>query len=398
MSTNIGVGLNNNDDVFKAAREATISAMTRLNQKSNNVDLAIVFASIEFSNPKAIRGINSVINARNLIGSSGAGIISPFGIERRGIAIMLISSDEIQFISAIQKPLSQSNLFNAGQNLANECLEKAKASQRSMFIMFSDAKTANPTDILSGLKAIFGRSFPIFGSFATDNFCFKNSLVFYNNSIYADAAVGLLICSRILHFGKDSKHGWVPLGRMHEATSSSGNIINEIDNQPAFKVYEEYFDQAKKELQDNVLSHIAILYPLGIYLEAEKEYLLRNVLSLKADGSLFCQADVPQGSQIKLMMGTKDKCIAASTQAIWSAADQVRTKKIIFALIFNSLSRLKLLGRTIEDEFQSIKQQFGNTPFMGIFSFAEISPLKALDYMGESYIHNESFLALTFAT
>jgi len=395
MPTNIGVGFSKALDIFSAGKDACLEA--KLNLNSEKAQFALVFSSIEYANQRLLEGILSIVPGIDLIGASGAGIITAKGVERNGVTIMLIDSDEISFISALQQNINAEGPLSSAEKLGESCLDKLREAHRNMFILLSSSDINNPTELLSGLKNRFGISFPVFGGFATDNFCFKKSFVYFNTGVYTDSIVGVLVCSRNLYFGKGAKHGWKPLGQAHKITSSSGNIIREIDNQPAVKVYEEYFDKAREEFQHTPLSQITLFYPLGIYLEAEKDYLLRNVLHLESDGSLVCQADIPEKSQIKLMMGTKDACLSASMQSFWEAIDQVRDKKMLFCLIFDSLSRLKLLGRAVDKEFAYLKEQMPDIPAIGLFTLAEIAPLRALDYVGESYIHNESMAVLSFA-
>ena len=120
-------------------------------------------------------------------------------------------------------------------------------------------------------------------------------------------------------------------------------------------------------------------------------------MEVDKQGSLICQADIPNNTKVRLMMGTKDSALNASIQALWEAKDAVRKNKLVFALIFDSLSRLKLLGRNAQKESGYIKEQLKDIPFLGVYTYAEIAPLRALDYAGESYLHNESINVITFA-
>ena len=139
------------------------------------------------------------------------------------------------------------------------------------------------------------------------------------------------------------------------------------------------------------------MYPLGLYLEAEEEYLLRNVLEVGEEGSLVCQANVPNHSQIRLMMGTKESALNATLRALRQAKEGLKDKEVEFALIFNSLSRFKLLGRNTQEEITCVKEVLGDIPFLGVYTSAEIAPLHALDYKGESHLHNESMSVIAFA-
>ncbi|HDZ76999.1 MAG TPA: hypothetical protein ENH41_02820, partial [Candidatus Omnitrophica bacterium] len=190
--------------------------------------------------------------------------------------------------------------------------------------------------------------------------------------------------------------GWKPLGKPRIATSASGNIIKSIDNKPAISIYEDYFGKDNHEIKSGKLIYLSIRYPLGIYLEGEEEYLLRNAIDITQDGSLICQGDVPQNATLKLMMGTKETTLRAAAQA---AEELKRTsgkhKPPKFAIIFDSFSRNRLLGRSAKDEIDVIKNILGkDIPFIGFYTYGEQAPLTALDYRGQSHFHNESIAIL----
>ncbi len=388
------VGTSTDPDPFKAGREASLNAKSKL--EGNSIKLIFLFSSIEYANDNMLKGIRDVFPGVDIIGSSGAGTITPSGIMRKAVVLMLIASDDVDFISHLEYVPARYSHESAEQ-LSNELISKTKNAPRNVLILLADSKIKNVSSLLSGIKEKFGISFPVVGGFASDNFSFSNTYIYFKDKVYTNSIAGLLLSSKNIKFGIGIKHGWKPLGKLHKVTKCEGNIIKEIDQRPAISLYEEYFDEAKKELGDMPLSKIAILYPLGLYLDAEKEYILRNVIELTNDGSLICQADVPEGVTIRLMMGTRDACLNASSHALWEAKEVVRKFSPRFAIIFSSASRLKLFGRNLQEEFDFIKQNLNGIPFIGTYTYAEIAPLRALDYAGESCLHNESFTVILFA-
>jgi hypothetical protein len=192
------------------------------------------------------------------------------------------------------------------------------------------------------------------------------------------------------------------LGKPRTITKSGGNIIYEIDGEPAVKIYEEYLARGLSELQKEI-RRISILYPIGMYLAGEQEYLLRNILSIENNGSLRPQGNVIEGSTIRLMIGTKESCLNATRQALNGA------KKILFApiveitkseiknfvFVFDSVSRYMLLRREANQELEIIKEGFGkDTPIIGLYTYGEQAPLKAISYQGQSYFHNQTIAVL----
>jgi hypothetical protein len=208
-----------------------------------------------------------------------------------------------------------------------------------------------------------------------------------------DAASGIIWGGRV-NFGLGIKHGWRALGKPRYVTRAVGNIVYEIDGMSATNVYEEYFACGLTELRKD-LRHISILYPIGIYLASEQEYLLRNLLSIKDNGSLVFQGNVPEGSLIRLMIGTKESCLAATQAAVDEAKKGFLNQPANLVLVFDSISRYTLLRRDMDKEMEIIQKGFGSkTPIIGLCTYGEQAPLKAIDYKGKVYLHNQTITVL----
>jgi hypothetical protein len=96
------------------------------------------------------------------------------------------------------------------------------------------------------------------------------------------------------------------------------------------------------------------------------------------------------------MMGTKDSAIMAARQAAQEAKDKLFKSYLIGAIIFESVSRVKLFGYKVDEEIKNIKDALGaNIPIAGVCTFGEQAPLKSLEYRGESHFHNETVAILT---
>lgn len=403
MPIQVSIGLSTKKDPIQAAEEAT--RLAKVNLPNEKIDLAMVFSSIDLACANLLKAINLSLKDVPIIGCSGAAIISGQGIFKQGLAIILISLPEsVYFNTASVQGIKTKTPLNAGKELGEKLLYGFRDVRRDLSMTFSDGLIQEGSNLIYGLQESLGRSFPLVGASASDNLAFQKTYLYFNQELFSDAACGILWGGK-LGFGLGIKHGWKPLGKPRYVTKSMGNIVYEIDNAPAIKIYEEYLacDLAKLRKE---LRHISIFYPIGIYLTGEEEYLLRNILSIEDDGSLVFQGDIPQESLVRLMIGTKESCLQATQQAVEEAqkglsASLIGLKKSQmkpFVIIFDSVSRYILLRRGADKELQIIKKSLGeDTPIIGIYTYGEQAPLRAIGYQGRAYFHNQTITILTMA-
>lgn len=387
MAIQVGIGLSTAKDHIQAAKEAL--AQARINIDKDKIDLAFIFSSLEFAHSSVLKTIGNLLGALPLIGASSPAIISQQGISKHALAIMLLGLPEgIYFNAASVKEIHNDSTTGAGEELGEKLLYGCKGVRRDLSLVFSDGQIQDGSSLIFGLQERLGRSFPLVGASASG--------LYFNQEVLNNAACGILWGGK-LNFGLGIKHGWKPLGKPRQVTKSRGNIVYEIDNLPAVKLYEEYLARDIFTLKRD-LKQISILYPIGIYLPGEEEYLLRNILSVEEDGSLVLQGNVPEDSQIRLMIGTKESCLAATKQAIDEVKKGLEGRPSNFVFVFDSISRYILLGRQANKELEIIRTEFGkNTPVIGIYTYGEQAPLRAINYLGRTYFHNQTINILGMA-
>lgn len=397
----VGIGLSKNKDPILAAKEAVRLAQINI-RSSAKINLAIVFGSIELSSANLLQTISNSLDNIPIIGCSGGVIISNQGITKHGVAIMLLSlPEEVYFNTAYVSQIKSKTSLSAGKELGDKLLYAFQGVRRDLSVILLDGLMGDSSSLISGLQEGLGRSFPFVGGLASDNLRFLKTHLYFNQEVLTDAACGILWGGK-LTFGLGIKHGWKPLGKPRYVTKSSGNIIYEIDNAPAANVYAEYlacdWNKLKKELK-----YISVLYPVGIYLPGEEEYLLRNISSIEEGGALVFRGNVPEASQIRLMIGTKESCLAATQEAADEAKKDLATQALglkkgprnKFVLVFDSISRYILLRRDAHKELDIIKEKLGRqTPILGLYTYGEQAPLRAVNYRGQTYFHNQTISIL----
>jgi hypothetical protein len=139
---------------------------------------------------------------------------------------------------------------------------------------------------------------------------------------------------------------------------------------------------------------MAINYPLGMSIPEESEYLIRHAVRVDEKGNLVCSADVPQGSEVRLMITDRKTVIQSARQAAAEALKGLGLAKPRAAIVFDSLARLKVLGRQAGSEIEVLKEVLGDIPLAGLYAYGELAPLHSELYQGKAYFHNQSIVIL----
>ena len=194
--------------------------------------------------------------------------------------------------------------------------------------------------------------------------------------MYSGAVVTLGITGQF-RMGIGVKHGWVPVGKPMIVTKSEGSVLHEVDNQPAITVYEEYFGKERaRELREKTLAQLAITYPLGMKAAGSSELLIRDPISVDQSGSITCAAEIPEGSEIRLMVGSREKAVAVAKEAAENAVSQLEGSSPKAVIIFNCIARNKLFGERSGEEIDAIQSAIGATiPLIGFYTYGEQAPL-----------------------
>ena len=392
MATFIGIGFSQNPNTFLAVREASAQAKTQINQFPS--DLAIVFNTIHYNSFEILSSLKETLEDTPVIGCSTAGIILSESITARGVAVLTIQSDEIKFVVGSISNVAGPDTRQAGSLLARNAIADFGPHPRRGFLFFTDGLLKNSAPIIKGMQEVLGTFFPMFGAGSSDDFHFKKTFQYGQGEVMTTGAAGLLIGGQI-NLSIGSQHGWKPLGRPRIINQTDGHIIKTIDGKKASSLYEEYFGKEIEDLRAQQLGQMAILYPLGIYLEEDNEYLLRNAIDILNDGSIVCQGEVPEGSEVHIMLGNKDSCKQAARNAALEVRESLKGKNPKFVLIFESLARKKLLGRGAFQEIQLIKEILGpKTPLLGMYSYGEIAPFHSLQHIKKTHLQNASIVIL----
>lgn len=374
MSIKASVGLSEGEDAYAVGANAAQDAIDRLGAAEPNA--VIVFSSVAYDQQKMLDGVRSVTKEATLVGCSTAGEITTDGpAKRHSVAVMALKTDGISFYAGVGENIAK-GAKEAGREAAEAVKKQAPGGKLNGFIMLPDVLTGNGADIVRGVLQSLGAHFPVVGGAAGDDFEFKKTYQYLNDRVYSGAVVGLGLTGAF-KLGIGVKHGWIPVGSPKKVTKSSGAVLHELDGKPAIKIYEDYFGAERaKELRSEALARLAITYPLGMQVAGSDELLIRDPITVDDKGSITCAAEIPEGSEIRLMIGSREEAVKVARQAAENAVQQLEGGTPKAVIIFNCIARSKLFGERSGEEIDAIQEAVGrDTPLIGFYTYGEQAPL-----------------------
>lgn len=368
-----GVGSSVGVDPYREGVNAAKQAVDAL--LGSPVKAALVFASVAYDQAKVIEGVRSVVGPDvTIAGASTAGEITTQGPSNKpSIAVMAFSSDDAEFYGAVGEHIRY-NPTEAGKDVASKVMAMA-SGKLDLFMMLPDVLAGNGADIVRGVTEVLGPNALVVGGAAGDDFKFEKTYQYLNDTIYSGAVVGLGIKGRVL-VGVGVKHGWMPIGIPRKVTKSQGAVLYELDGKPAIDIYKEYFGDLAEELEKEKLAKLAVTYPLGMKVADHPEMLIRDPISVDSDGSITCAAEMPEGSEIQLMIGSVDEAVKVAEEAAKNALKQLKGATPRAVIIFNCIARHKLFGERAGEEISAIQKAIGkDVPLIGFYTYGEQAPM-----------------------
>jgi len=366
------IGSSANPDAFSAGQAAALTASKQL--APHRVQGVIAFASSWYDQAQLLAGIQNIVGQVPVVGGTTAGEITPLGPKTHSCVLLAMAYEDIVVGMGAGGHVDQDPRL-AGYQLAQQAVQPMNGKPRRGLIMFGDGLLTGYAEVLRGIQEVLGTSSPVTGCLMGDDLRFTRTCQYAGDQALTNSVVGLLFGGACA-IGVGVEHGFEPISKPRRITKAHENILYELDGQPAASVYEEYFgaDVLENLRKEGGLTRCLIAYPLGMQLESTEQYLLRNIMSFGQDGSLICTGEVSEGSWVQIMIGSKEPALEAASLATWQAVRNL--KAVRFVLIFDSVSRKRLLGRAAADEISRIRKVIGPAvPVIGCYSYGEQTPL-----------------------
>jgi methyl-accepting chemotaxis protein len=155
-------------------------------------------------------------------------------------------------------------------------------------------------------------------------------------------------------------------------TKAVGNVVHELDGEPAFEVYKRHGAERGIELMRESASPYLIANELGIHF-FDKISRARAPLSVGLDGSLICAAEIPKGSMVSILDGVPDSMVEAAKSAAQEAREHLGGEQAAGILLFDCVCRGMILKDEFRREIEAVRDVFGDVPIAGFLTYGEIA-------------------------
>lgn len=366
------VGHSDDPDVEDAVDEAVDQALAQL---VGEPKAALLFSGTSYDDQELLACLKARLGSVPMIGCTTDGELSSAAFSHDGVLITLLSGQAIESVQV-----------GMGQNL--EADPKAAVAQASagmdsapaLVLSTPSSLRSNLDEAMRALQARFEGA-PIAGGASGDRIKFSNAREFANGvassdsiplmAIYGDIEVGLGVAS-----------GWQPVGQAWAVTRAEGNVVHELDGEPALKTLKAWMGSAA--------ATVNFEFPLAVFPDGvDGKFYLRAVLSVdEVTGAIHFPAEVPQGSTLRVTRATHDGVLSGADESIQQAMSAM-SGPADGCFVFSCTGRKWMLGSRAEEEREHILAHT-QAPIAGFYGFAELGPLGAL---GAS-IHNQTCVAV----
>jgi len=366
-----GVGFSCAPSSKKAGAEAAGKACCLLEKPV----LAFLFSTDGYNQEDVLEGALSETGGSCVVGACGAGIVTPQGIYREGVAVLALGGEGISAVTALVQFI-EGDPEETGRRLARNLLAKAPVRTGTVFV-FPDGLANNISKMLCGLYEVLGPDFQYVGGGTGDNLRFIRSYQMTECGVSSCSVAAALVwgCS----FGIGVGHGWRSVGAPLIITKARGRVLYELDEQPAFDVYSCRLGG----LNPQNFAEFGAKHPLGIA-DASGRFIIRDPLKVLPGGAIQLVTDVPPKAVAYLMTAEKEDLLRVARDVATAALQVVRAPG--FALVFDCVSRSLFLGNGPE-EVAVIREVLGSLPFVGFLTFGEVAP-----YEDVPLFHNKSLV------
>ncbi len=325
--------------------------------------LAIGFMSVKLPITKVMRLFNT--QGIDLFGSSTSGEIlftKEKDIISEGGAVFVLTDINKNYYKLNLFHRENENSFDFGKRIG----EKVNSFfSDASFLVGGSGLTLDGQMFVEGIMDVAGKNVTMYGGLAGDDAKFEKTFVFTESQITENGAVVLAFDKKHVKMSGLATSGWVGLGAELKVTRSEGNIVYEIDNQPALEVYKNYLNVSEDDLPS-----IGLEYPLMLKKDGIENGPLRAVLNVdKENKTLIFAGSVPQGSTISFSTSTGFEIMETTRQKIIDFYEQNPRADLL--ILFSCVARHMALGPLISSEIKLASIKW-DSPVIGYFTYGEI--------------------------
>ncbi len=259
-------------------------------------------------------------------------------------------------------------------------------------VVLADGLRFAGSDLIAGLNSMIGPGVLVVGGMASDEQVYTEALVGADFAPQSGVVAAIGFYGDSIRFVHGRASGWDPFGPRRRITRSVGNVLYELDEKPAFELYQRY-------LAEEVLAGIPamVLFPLLASPPDHPECTIvrANIGVDEQTGAMTFAGNLPEGWIVRLMRGNIDRLMLAAADAARQATPlhALPTRSESLALVVSCGGRQLLMGQRTEEELEAVGAVLpSDTKRIGFYSYGEIAPTSD---SGASDVHNQTMAITT---
>ena len=375
----VGVGHSQELSTADAAERATLMAMG--NAGIAKADLAIVFATINYQTEyeQLYQAVQANSSCDGFIGCSGMSVLTSGGEfeEEPAIAVMVLRSEQLSAV-----PFSAQGTESEVGEQIQENIQSALQDD-SLLIIFPDIRAVNPAELVKQIGSD-GTVLPVVGAAVSGDATGAQMYHWKDAQATEGGATGVLLSG---NFNTEIgvAQGCQPIGKPREVTKADGQIIFELDGEPAL---ENFKGTLQLLTQDDIRRSGGTVF-VGIAMDdtnknpTRGDFLIRNLVGINEQHAALAISEEVKTGQLVQFHLRNPAAAAEEIQAIVAQlAEKTREQPPAFGLYFNCLGRGKGLYGVTNHDINIIQNQFPGLPVIGFFGNSEFAPIG-----GQNFAH-----------
>lgn len=331
--------------------------------------LLLVFGSVDhFTRPGLFDKLRAAAPQASLLGCSTAGEITSQGVDEGSCVLTATKFEHTRLTEASTSLAGMEDSFAAGERIGRQIA----APDLKAVLVFGPGVRINGSALVNGITSIIGSEIPITGGLAGDGGAFRQTFTLGAEGVDDNKVVAVGFCGDALNFGHGSFGGWEPFGPARKVTRSAGNVLYELDGEPALEIYKRYLGEHAQGLPAS-----GLLFPFAMLGEDHGAIgLIRTILGIdEATGSLTLAGEIDANGYLKLMHASTDKLVGGAESAARAAATMLGNPERGLAILVSCVGRKLVMGNRVDEEVEAVGEVFGSQAVLaGFYSYEEISP------------------------
>ena len=332
----------------------------------------LVFGATSFfATPAFTEALREAFPGAVLLGCSTAGEIGRNGVDDNTCVVTAVHLDHVGLKSAATALQGMDDSRAAGVRIG----EQLQAIDLRAVMVFGPGVAINGSALVDGITSVIGDNIPLTGGLAGDGGAFQRTWTLGPAGSTDNGIVAIGLTGAGLHFCHGSFGGWEPFGPARKVTRCEGNVLFELDGEPALEVYKRYLGDYAKGLPAS-----GLLFPFAMLGGNHDEIgLIRTILGVsEADGSLTLAGEIVPDGFLKLMHASTDSLVngsEAAAEAAMSMQGAASDGTGRLAVLVSCVGRKLVMGERVDEEVEAVGEVFGSGAMLtGFYSYGEISP------------------------